>query len=167
MERQVTFTQYMSKLHDYRKTGYILYALVTDCGEPHQTDYRRTSYISPQATTPTWLQKDKLHFPSSYHTNLVTEGQVTFSLRLPNLPGYEFTSHISPPATKSTWLWKDKLHYPSSYQIHLVTEGQEHFPSSYHTDLITEEQVTYPLQLPHPPGFRRTSYISPPATAPT
>ena len=101
----------------------------------HPPGYRRTSYIFHPATTPTWLRKDKLHLPSSYHTTLVTEGQITFPLS----------------ATPHTWLWKDKLHFPSSYNTHLVTE----------------RQVKFPLQLPHLPGYGRTSYISPSATMPT
>ena len=48
-------------------------------------------------------------------------------------------------------LWEDKLHFSSNYHIHQITDGQ----------------VTFPLQLPHPPGYGRTCYISPPATTPT
>ena len=106
----------------------------------HPPGYRRTSYIFHPATTPTWLRKDKLHLPSSYHTTLVTEGQITFPLS----------------ATPHTWLWKDKLHFP------WLQKDKLNFPSSYHTYLVTEGQVTFPLQLPCPPGYGRTSYIYPP-----
>ena len=39
-----------------------------------------------ETTTPLWLWKDMLHFPSCYHTPLITEGQVTFHLLLPYPP---------------------------------------------------------------------------------
>ena len=71
---------------------------------PHLSDYGRTCYISPHAT-------------STPH--LITEGQVTFPLLLPYPPDYVRTSCTSPSATT-----------------------------------------------PLPPDFGRTSYISPPATTP-
>ena len=79
--------------------------------------YRRTSYISPPATTPLvtegqvtfplllpppWLWKDKLHFSSCYHTTpLIMEGQVKFLLLLPHPPGYGRTRYISSPDATS------------------------------------------------------------------
>ena len=58
-------------------------------------DYGRTGYTSTPTATPTGLQKDKLHFPSSYHTHQITEGQAT----LPILEPPWRTCYISPPAT--------------------------------------------------------------------
>ena len=102
--------------------------------------YRRTSYISPPATTP-WLRKDKLHFPSSYHTHLSTEGRVTFTLQLQPPSDYGRASYIYHSATASTGLQKDKLHFPSSYHTHLVMEGQVIFSLLLHHPLIAEVTV--------------------------
>ena len=38
--------------------------------------------------------------------------------------------------------------------------GMKSYNFSHHTSLIMEGHVTFPLLLPHPPDYRRTSYIS-------
>ena len=94
---------------------------------PLQLGNGRTSYIFPTNAAPTWLQKDKLHFPnnatptwllkdklhSSYwcHSNIVTEGQVTFFFLMPLPLSYGRTNYIF--LTIAT-PWKDKLHFPTN-----------------------------------------------------
>ena len=118
--------------------------------EARTSDYRQTSYISPLATTPTWLWKDKLHFPFSNYTNLITAGQVTFPLQLSHPPDYGRTSYISPPSTTP-----------------LIMEGQVTFPLQLpHSPYYGK--TSYTPYTPSPTTDNvRSSYISPPATKPT
>ena len=86
------------------------------------------------------------------HTHLITEGHVTFLLLLSYTP--------------SPWLWTDKLHFPSYYHTPSprLRKDKLHFPSSCHTHLVVEGQAIHPIQLPHLPGYGRSSYIYHPAT---
>ena len=143
---------------------YVSHSLVGKAIVSHdQIDDGRTGYIPtwmytsvPIATppwllpiaTPNWLRKDRLQITTHCHSQLVTEGHVTYHYPLLLPIGYGRTCYISLPTVTANWLGKDRLQM-------LVTDVSHRF---YPLD-------NYPLPLQT--DYGRTGYTSLPTANPT
>ena len=107
-------------------------------------DYGRTSYLSPPPDTPNWI-KDS----TSWLTQLITEGQVTYPHLLTHPTDCGRTGYISPPPVSPNWLWKNRLHIPPPATTNWLHEDATdwlwkdrlHTPTSFHTHLVTGGQT--------------------------